>query len=155
MSATDRRLPARVRGFTYIGLLILLAILSIVAAASLQVGVLVQRRAAEQELLLIGKEFRLALQSYANVTPAGQNRSPSRIEDLLKDPRFPGLKRHLRKIYVDPITGNQQWGVVLNLERSGIAGIHSLSPDKPIMAKLLPQGFPEFSNKKSYQEWVF
>ena len=41
-----RRLPAR--GFTYLGLLILLAVLGLVGAAGLKMGTLMQRAAAEE-----------------------------------------------------------------------------------------------------------
>lgn len=116
-----------VGGFTYIGLLILLAILSVIAASSLHVGTLVQRRDAEQELLFIGKEFRDALQSYANATPVGLSPNPKSLDDLLRDPRYPGIKRHLRKIYADPITGKSSWGLMLNQEKTGVVGIYSLS----------------------------
>ena len=157
MSITVRRQETRLRnrGFTYVGLLVLMAILSLVATAGLQAGVLVQRRAAEQELLLIGKEYRLALQSYAAATPEGQNRSPTRVGDLLRDPRFPGVKRHLRKLYADPVTAKEQWGYVRNTRGNGITGIHSLSAELPILTRPSLQGFPEFDGKKSYKEWVF
>ena len=80
-------------GFTYLGLLIMIAIIGIAAAATLQVGSVLQRRAAEQELLEIGSEFQIAFQSYANATPVGTPASPASLQDLLKDPRYPNIRK--------------------------------------------------------------
>ena len=104
------RLPAR--GFTYLGLLILLAVLGLVGAAGLKMGTLMQRAAAEEELLEIGAQFQDALRSYAAATPPGQKTQPATLHDLLRDPRFPSPRRHLRKIFVDPVTGSAEWGII-------------------------------------------
>ena len=99
-------------GFTYLGLLILLAVLGLVGAAGLKMGTLLQRAAAEEELLEIGAQFQDALRSYAAATPPGQKQQPATLQDLLKDPRFPNPRRHLRKIFVDPVTGKAEWGII-------------------------------------------
>ncbi len=70
----------RSAGFTYIGLLIALALIALAATATVQGGALLQRRQAEEELLVVGREFRNALQSYANATPAGQKRYPPSLQ---------------------------------------------------------------------------
>ena len=62
----------RQSGFTYLGLIILVAILGLVGAAGLKMGSLLQRQIAEQELLDIGAQFSDALYSYAAATPPGQ-----------------------------------------------------------------------------------
>lgn len=142
-------------GFTYIGLLILLALIALVASASLQVGSILQRRAAEEELLAIGLEFRLALQSYAARSQAGQKRNPTSLADLVKDPRFPNTVRHLRKIYVDPLTGNAEWGVVNAVDGSGVIAVFSLSKDKPIKIGNFDPVWQGFDASESYQRWRF
>ena len=145
----------RTAGFSYLGLLILIAIIGIAASTTLQAGSILQRRAAEEELLEIGAEFRSALISYANATPAGQKRAPSSLQDLLKDPRYPGVRRHLRKLYADPITGKEEWGLVDAIDGSGIAGFHSLSNAKPIKISNFDIAFQEFEQKSSYRDWKF
>lgn len=85
MAAFDRQ-----RGFTYLGLLILIAVLSVATLATLEVGQLASRRQAEDELLFIGHEFEQALRSYMDSTPAGQRPYPASLQDLLKDNRHPG-----------------------------------------------------------------
>jgi type II secretory pathway pseudopilin PulG len=142
-------------GFTYLSLLILIAIIGIVTATTLQLGSALQRYAAEEELLEIGTEFRHALISYANATPAGQKRTPSSLQDLLKDPRYPNPRRHLRKLYIDPITGKEEWGIVELSEGSGILGVHSLSDKQPIKVGNFDVMFQDFEGKSSYREWKF
>jgi type II secretory pathway pseudopilin PulG len=150
-----RRVRMRQHGFTYLGLLILVATIGIASAATLQVGSALQRRAAEEELLEIGAELRNALISYANATPAGQKRAPASIQDLLKDPRYPGVKRHLRKLYADPLTGKEEWGIVEAIDGSGIVGFYSLSGAQPIKIDKFDPVFQDFAGKSSYQEWRF
>lgn len=142
-------------GFTYLGLLILLAILGIVSVAAVQIGAAVQRRAAEEALLNVGSEFSRALESYRRATPAGQPDKPSTLQDLLKDPRFPGVVRHLRKLYYDPVTGLQEWGIQRDEATKQIVGVFSLSDAKPIKIANFDLRFKDFTGKSSYQEWVF
>jgi type II secretory pathway pseudopilin PulG len=142
-------------GFTYIGILILIAIIGIASAATLQVGSVLQRRVAEQELLAIGQEFQSALSSYANVTPPGQLRAPKTLQELLKDPRSPTPRRHLRKLYADPLTGKEEWGVVNSPDGIGIIGIYSLSEARPIKIGNFDVAFKDFEDKTSYRDWKF
>ena len=144
------------RGFTYLSLIILVAIIGIVSATALQAGSVLQRREAEEELLSIGAEFRNALISYANATPMGQKQTPASLQDLLKDPRYPNPRRHLRKLYADPITGKEEWGLVQwQGEGGGIIGVYSLSQDKPIKVGNFEPEFQDFTGKESYSEWKF
>ncbi len=147
----------RQSGFTYLGLIILVTIIGLSATAALHVGAVAQRREAEQELLDIGLEYISALNSYAAVTPPGQPGLPGRLEDLLTDPRFPNVKRHLRKVYIDPLTGKNEWGIVKGDLGSGpgIIGIYSLSEAKPIKIDNFDLIFTSFKNRKTYHDWIF
>lgn len=142
-------------GFTYLGLLILLAILGIVSAAASQIGVVMHRRVSEETLLEVGREFSRALESYRRATPAGQPDEPPALQDLLKDPRFPGAVRHLRKLYHDPITGQQEWGILRSEESKHIVGVFSLSEAQPIKIANFDLRLQGFAGKSSYQQWVF
>jgi type II secretory pathway pseudopilin PulG len=141
-------------GFTYIGLLILLAIISIGATATVQLGAITQRRSAEDELLHIGRTFRAALASYQNSTPGGMPRLPKEMTDLTKDPRQPVLRRHLRHIPVDPITGKAEWGVVRTPD-GFVEAIHSLSEARPIKIANFEPDFAAFEGSQKYSEWEF
>lgn len=159
-SSSGRRLSVlimRQRGFTYLGLVIMVAIIGLVAVCSVQVGAITQRRAAENELMEIGKQYIAALNSYAQVTPEGQSSLPDRIEELLSDSRFPGVRRHLRKQYIDPLTGNNQWGLVYGVTETGrgITGVYSLSEAVPIKQDNFDAVFRSFRHRNSYHDWVF
>ena len=137
------------------GLLILLAIMGIVAAAALKIGNVTHRRVAEEALLDVGREFSEALESYQRVTPVGQPDEPLNLQDLLKDTRFPWVVRHLRKMYNDPITGQAEWGLLRSELTKRIVGVYSLSEIKPVKIGNFDAFFQSFSNKTSYQQWVF
>lgn len=145
----------RQRGFTYLGLIILVAILGLVGAAGLKMGSLLQRQAAEQELLDIGAQFSDALRSYAVATPPGQPQQPPTLSALLRDPRVPQLRRHLRKLYVDPITGRAEWGLLYQPGSNGIIGVHSLSPAAALKVGNFEARFAGFDGKARLSEWHF
>ena len=99
------------RGYTYVGALILLAVLSMAAALTLEVSDTSTRRAAEAELLAVGKEYQRAFASYYRHGQGAGKRFPDRLEDLTRDPRYSSMLRHLRRVYPDPLTGGE-WGTV-------------------------------------------
>lgn len=146
---------AQQAGFTYLVLILLVAIIGMVGAASLKIGALLQRAAAEEELLDIGAAFSAALQSYAAATPQGQPQQPPSLQDLLKDPRFPGVRRHLRRLFVDPMTGKDEWGVMYAGDKDRVIGVYSLSDAKPFkVANFGAQGL-DFEHKEHIFEWKF
>ena len=150
-------MPYRARhgGFTYLGLIFLVAIIGLVGAAGLKVGSLLQRAAAEEDLLYIGAAFSDALQSYAAATPRGRPAQPPTLQELLKDPRFPGTRRHLRKIFVDPLTGKAEWGVLYLGDKVGVIGVYSLSDAKPLKISNFDPRFVGFENKEKISDWKF
>ncbi|WP_229505640.1 type II secretion system protein [Massilia genomosp. 1] len=156
-TSTGRAAPrlTRAHGFTYLGLIILVTVIGLVGAASLKVGSLMQRAAAEEELLAIGAAFSDALRSYAAATPPGQPQQPPTLQELLKDPRFPGTRRHLRKIFVDPITGKAEWGVMYVGDKQGVLGVYSLSDSPPLKVGNFDARFLNMENKSKLSEWKF
>jgi type II secretory pathway pseudopilin PulG len=149
------RAPGRQRGYTYVGLLILLAIMGLASALTVTAGAQMQQRSNEEELLFIGSEFALAFRSYFESTPPGQRPYPERLEELLRDPRHAGVKRHLRTIYFDPITGKQEWGLVPAPGDNGIMGVHSLSRKAPLKTAGFDKTFEALADKTTYSEWIF
>ena len=142
-------------GFTYVGLVVFVAILGMVGAATLKVDALLRRAQAEQELLEIGAAYSEALRSYAAATPPGFPRLPPTLQDLLKDPRFPGTRRHLRKIFVDPITGSLEWGVLYQGDKVGVLALYSLSQARPLKLANFDPRFHNFENKAHLSDWKF
>ena len=142
-------------GFTYLSLIILVAIIGLVSASTLKLGSVLQRSRAEQELLDIGAAFSDALQSYANATPAGFPPQPPSLKELLKDPRFPTVRRHLRKVFVDPMTGKAEWGITYLGDKVGVLAVYSLSDAKPVKIGNFPQRFQGLAGKQKISEWRF
>lgn len=122
--------PRRVSGFTYIGLLLAVAIMSAGLAAVGQVWHATVQRANEKELQFVGGEFMRAIERYYERSPGPVKRLPATLEELVRDTRHPGTVRHLRKLYVDPITARPEWGLVKQDDR--ILGIYSLSERTPL-----------------------
>ena len=146
----------RQSGFTYLGLIIFVAIIGLVGAATLKIGALLERAAAEEELLEIGAAFSAALDSYAAATPRGASPYPPSLAELLKDPRSPAVRRHLRKVYVDPLTGKAEWGIVyLGGGETGVVAIHSLSTARPLKIANFDSRFKGLDNKEMISEWRF
>jgi len=145
----------RACGFTYLGLLILLAIMGLVAAAGIKMGAVMQRAAAEEELLEIGAQFSEALRSYAAATPRDQVPYPPSLQELLKDPRFPHPRRHLRKIFLDPVSGNAQWGITYLDGERGVIAVYSLSDRRPLKIANFDVRFQNFGQKEKLSDWKF
>lgn len=78
-------------------------------AGAAQVWQVKSQRDKEAELLYVGEQFRQAIMSYYNT---GTKQYPETLENLLEDKRLPAIKRHLRKIYKDPITNTADWAIV-------------------------------------------
>jgi type II secretory pathway pseudopilin PulG len=143
-------------GFTLIGLLMIVALMGIALMAVGEVWHVAQKREKEQALLFAGNQFRQAIKSYYAHTPVGSKQQPfpMQLEDLLKDPRFPSTQRYLRKIYMDPITGHAEWGV-MKLPNGGIFGVYSLSEESPIKRSNFRPNESGFEGKEKYSDWKF
>lgn len=144
----------RQAGFTYLGLMLFVLVLGITTAGTATYWVTEQRRSAEEDLLFIGGEFRIALRRYAAATPQGQSHYPPTLEALLRDPRFPDVRRHLRKLYLDPITHLADW-VVVRSPDNGIMAIHSASTAETFKRANFPTEFIQFEDRERYDQWMF
>jgi type II secretory pathway pseudopilin PulG len=151
-----RRHPSRVAaaGFALVALLIAVAIIGLATAGTASVISFERRRAAEDELLYVGDQYRRAIQVYVESTPVGQTQYPLQLSDLLRDPRYPGVRRYLRSIYPDPVTHRSDW-VLIPAPTGGIMGIHSASERAPIKTQGFDSVHQAFSLKTSYAKWTF
>lgn len=138
------------QGFTYLAMLIGVAMMGATLALTGTVWQTVVLREKEAELLFAGGEFRRAIKQYQ----AGSGQYPRQLADLLKDPRFPGARRYLRKIYFDPITGKKEWGLV-RAPDGGIMGVFSPSNDTPLKQAGFALAERDFESKIHYSEWQF
>ena len=143
----------RCHGFTYIGLLILIALMGIALAGTGMVWHTQVRREKERDLLFVGDQFRRAIGQYYERSPGGDKRFPQSLDDLLLDKRYPATQRYLRRVYPDPITGTA-WGFVKGPE-DRIVGVYSLSEDAPLKRAGFPSDYGDFEGKEHYREWRF
>ena len=111
------------------------------------------QRAREAELLWRGQQYQQAIASYYTVKHGPQQMLPAKLEHLLRDPRFPGVVKHIRKLYNDPMTG-EDWELVTDpAER--IIGVRSSSDLEPFRKDGFPKGLDKLKGKTSYSEWEF
>ena len=75
----------RRRGFTYLGLMLIVASMGAALAATAQVWATVVQREKEVELLFIGEEFRKALKGFAAAARNSNEHAPRTLNDLIKD----------------------------------------------------------------------
>ena len=142
------------RGFGYLGILFAIAIGSLALAGLGTLWSLERQREKEAELLFIGAEFQRAIALYYERSPGSAKRYPRSLDDLIKDNRFLGVQRYLRQIYVDPMTGKREWGLIQAPE-GGIMAVHSLSQSLPLKQANFPLAFDFFNGKTSYRDWTF
>jgi hypothetical protein len=113
-----------------------------------------QMREKEGELLFVGEEFRRAIALYYERSPGGLKQYPRKLEDLLRDERYPNVERYLRKIYFDPVTGKKEWGLV-EAPGTGITGVYSLSELPPVKTANFPVLYQSFRTAGKYSDWKF
>ncbi len=136
------------------GLLFFIAIMGITLALASTLWSFTQRREKEHDLLFVGGQFRHAIGLYYERTPGAVKKYPNSLEDLLQDNRYVTVQRYLRQIYRDPITGNQDWGLVM-APNGGIMGVYSLSESAPIKTGNFIYENRAFENQIKYKEWRF
>ena len=138
------------RGITYMAVLFALAIMAGGLALAGEVWQTSAMREREAELLHVGNEYRKAVERYY----LSARQYPKTLADLLKDPRQPGTVRYLRRLYPDPITGKDEWGLVKSAD-GGIAGVYSLSEAAPLKTGGFAVRDASFEGKTKYADWQF
>ena len=118
-------------GFAY---LLIPALVVVMGAGLAMLGTqwdLARQREREDELLVIGNQYRQAIGLYYQQSPGSMKRYPTTLNDLLKDPRTPRTERYLRRPYRDPLTQEEGWGLV-KAPDGGIMGVFSQSEKAPL-----------------------
>jgi type II secretory pathway pseudopilin PulG len=148
-----RRAPHRRQcaGFTYLTALFVIAILAGGLALAGEVWQTSAVREKEAELLAVGNEYRKAIERYYL---SGTRQYPRNLSDLIQDPRQPGTVRYLRRLYPDPITGKDEWGLV-KAPDGGIAGVHSLSEAQPLKTGKFRVRDSGLEGATRYADWKF
>jgi type II secretory pathway pseudopilin PulG len=140
-------------GFTYLFVLMLVALVGMGLAAAGALWHTESQRAREAELLFVGDQYRQAIRSYYELDPA-QPRLPQSIDELLEDDRRPDIVRHLRHAYRDPFTG-RELALIRDPDTRGIVGIYSPAPGRPFKTAGFSSEDEAFKGAKSYAGWRF
>ena len=111
------------------------------------------RRDREAQLLFVGTAFRSAIGSYYASGPLA-HQLPHELDDLVQDKRVPLPRRHLRRIYLDPMTGRADWRILRDPD-GGIVGVSSSSQQAPIKRANFAPEDAQFASAKCYCEWKF
>jgi hypothetical protein len=128
------RIASAQSGFTYLWLLFALAFASYGWMNLGEHWALQSQRELEREQMFRGQQIVAALKSYAATTPTGMHCAPRSLEELLQDARVPGIRRHLRRIYGDPLTGLPDWELLRDA-LGGVVGVRSRST-RPLVSGL-------------------
>lgn len=99
----------RERGFAYLRVLAAVAVIGVGLLAVSEVWVASARRQRMAELDWIGAQFTGAIGSYYQSTPGQVKVYPARLEDLVEDRRYVTMRRHLRRVYTNPFSGQADW----------------------------------------------
>jgi type II secretory pathway pseudopilin PulG len=134
----------RQQGFTYIGVLLGTAILTAGIGLAIEALHTTLRREREADLLHIGAQYQRAIMLYYEGSPTGRPRYPRELKDLVRDDRYPTTRRYLRRIYPDPITG-EDWAII-KAPDGGIMGIYSTSRATPLKVR---------GAAATYEDWKF
>jgi len=133
----------------------LLMVLATIVIIGLTVGIAgnswknIVQRDREAELFFRGDQYRRAIESYH----AAGGVYPLRLEDLLEDRRALYVRRHLRRLYSDPMTGDPFSPVVDTTGR--IRGVYSSSGEKPFRRAGFPAVYEDFRKANTYRDWQF
>ncbi len=144
---------SRSRGFTYLTVLFIVAMLSAGLALAGEMWQTAAKREREAELLFVGNQYRAAIGRYYESTPGPAKRFPPTLEALLMDARRPTTQRYLRKLYPDPVGGGE-WSLVKAPE-GGIRGVYSNSENAPLKTGNFKLRDAELAGAARYADWKF
>jgi len=132
-------------GMTYIGLLLVIVLIGISTATLSPIWSTMVRREKEEELLFRLGEYRRAIARYRQ----DHGRYPARLEELLEDKTQLQVRRYLRRLYPDPMTGKADWKLETLVDKTGtVAGIRDLHSQSDA------EGFKNvFGKGYQYSEW--
>ena len=152
----------RQSGFAYFGLLFSVTAAALAVSTGSHLLGNEARRQKELQLLNCGDAIRRAIESYHATNAAGMHPFPARLEWLIRDPHQPTVKRHLRRICVEPmqehgLEGFKKmggWALILDINNQ-IVGVHPESMRQPLKRSGFATPYEEFRNAQHYADWRF
>ncbi|MBC3422996.1 MULTISPECIES: type II secretion system protein [unclassified Pseudomonas] len=146
-------MPSGNAGFTYLGVLLLIATSTLALAATGTLWATSAQRERERQLLWVGGQYAQALRSYYRASP-GLAQYPQDLAELLEDNRFPAPQRHIRRLYRDPIGASEDWGLMRAID-GRITGVYSRSQAAPIKRSGFSAQWSGFEGLAHYSDWQF
>lgn len=131
-----------------------MAVLGIAMAAIGPLWAAQAQREREAELLRVGAAYAQAIEHYYWLSPGGVKTLPSRVDDLLLDPRFPTPVRHLRAAYPDPIDPSRPLEPIVGAGGQ-LLGVHSDSGLRPWRRVEWTDGRHVIAPAQHYRDWQF
>ena len=107
----------------------------------------------ETELLFAGQAIQAAIESYAKPIGSAATELPRSLDDLLFDTRGQVPRRHLRRVYVDPMSRSTDWGLILQEDR--LLGVYSKSTKAPLKKVGFTTAHLSFAGAANYSQWRF
>jgi type II secretory pathway pseudopilin PulG len=154
MRPGDALTPRHQRGYGFVAILLLLAVVSLGLSSVSSSWSTEARRDKEQQLIRIGQLYVQALERYRRVSPGTDKRLPMELDELLLDQRFVGTVRHLRRLYPDPVSMGQAWGVIRS-DDGRIQGVYSLSQEEPLIKGTVARPGLRLAAAARYSDWKF
>lgn len=115
-------------GYTYLWVLIAVAVLGVGLVAQAEVGVASTHRARMAQADWAGAQYARAIASYFELAPGGVKAFPLRLDELTEDRRGPTVRRHLRQLYPNPLSGDGRW-TPIRAAGGAIVGVRLQLPD--------------------------
>jgi type II secretory pathway pseudopilin PulG len=137
-------------GFTYIGILVTVVVMGIMLTAVSRVWSTTEQREKETQLLFVGDQIRMAIARYY----ASSHHYPMSLQDLLGDDA-PQPRRYLRRLYRDPLMGDDDWILVPDPTGVGIMGVASRSKLVPLKRTGFRDSDAGFADSNCYCAWQF
>ena len=117
----------RQQGFGYLSVLMIVLMLGWFGAAKFEENQTRIKREKEKELLFALEAYYYAIEQYYLASDDGTHVLPEALDQLILDRRFIRTKRHLRKLYLDPMTGAVP--SLMRNENHRIIGVYSNSSE--------------------------
>ena len=107
----------------------------------------------EAELMFAGQAIQSAIESYAKPSGNAAIELPRNFDDLLFDTRGQVPRRHLRRVYIDPMSRSTDWGLILQDDR--LLGVYSKSMAAPLKKVGFTTDHLSFTGAATYSQWRF
>jgi type II secretory pathway pseudopilin PulG len=137
-SSSGKRHANTQYGFTYLGVLIAIALLGIGLSVVSEVWTKTVEHQKRMQLEWVGQQYVQAIQSYYYANTGTVHFYPPTLEDLLEDKRYLSVKRHIRTLYPDPFSGKVQWKLI-SAPAGGVQGVafDSQDLDPPVIRQFI------------------